>query len=73
MLGELAPVTLDDVKSWFDHNNIYDSEHRRHELASGIFGSAAVRPLAEVELALQRVHSEFVRHVTRQQGSQVWQ
>jgi hypothetical protein len=72
LLNELTPVTLDDVRSWFDHNSIYDSEQRRHELAAAIFRSATARPLAEVELALQRIHGEFVRQVTRQQGSHAW-
>jgi hypothetical protein len=67
VLGELGPVTVDDVKSWFSQNGIYESEHRRHELAQAIFESATVKPLAEVELALERIHRDFVRHVS---GSQ---
>ena len=27
-LGELMSVSLVDVKNWFDHNNIYDSDNQ---------------------------------------------
>jgi hypothetical protein len=72
MLGELTPVTVEDVQSWFDHNNIYDSEHRRRELAASIFRRDHAKPLAEVELALQRIHAEFVRQTTRHQERRAW-
>ena len=61
VLGELEAVNVDDVESWFSQNGIYQSEQRRRELAASIFQTAAFKPLAEVELALERIHREFVR------------
>jgi serine/threonine protein kinase len=61
ILSELGSVTIDDVESWFSQNGIYHSEQRRRDLAAGIFRGAAIKPLAEVEVSLERIHREFVR------------
>ncbi|MEP7344058.1 MAG: protein kinase [Gemmatimonadaceae bacterium] len=72
VLGELSPVSLDDVKSWFDQNNIYASEDERSRLARSLFGDAAVRPFSEIELALEKVHRDFVQEVSTQKRSVAW-
>jgi hypothetical protein len=72
VLGELTPVNVDDVKTWFDHNNIYDSEKQRHKLATALFGDTEARPLAEVEQQLEQIHREFVQQVAGQQRSLAW-
>jgi hypothetical protein len=68
VLGELGPVSVDDVENWFSQNGIYQSEQRRRELAATIFRSAASKPLAEVEVALERIHREFVRQTATGRG-----
>ena len=71
VLGELGPVTVEDVESWFSQNGIYQSEHRRRELAASLFQSAANKPLAEVELALERIHRDFVRQAAGSRGARL--
>ena len=63
MLSELSPVTVEDVKSWFNQYGIYSTEQRRFAAAEAIFRSAAARSMAEVEQALEDIHHSFVREM----------
>ena len=65
VLGELGSVSVEDVEGWFSQNGIYQSEQRRRELAASLFQTSRIKPLAEVELALERIHRDFVRQVAR--------
>jgi hypothetical protein len=72
VLPELQSVTMDDVKSWFGQNGIYDSERRRRELTEAIFQTAGVKRMSEVEHSLEQIHREFVREVSARHWSEAW-
>ncbi len=59
--NELASVTENDVKDWFNTNGIYNSERKRHERAASMFRGTPTRPMADIEVTLEEIRDEFVR------------
>ena len=68
ILDELQSVTIDDVKDWFNQNAIYDSEHKRHEMAESIFKGEATKPMAAIEAVLTEIHKNFLEEVAVLRG-----
>jgi hypothetical protein len=69
ILGELSPVGVDDVKGWFSQHGIYESEQRRHILAESLFRSPAPKRMAEIELALEQIHRDFLNETLLERSS----
>jgi len=66
VLNELGPVTLDHVKQWFRLNAVFESDKERYETAERLFtnergATVDSLPMAEVELALSRIHADFLK------------
>ena len=65
-LNALEPVSLDHVKQWFSLNSVLENDKERYEAAERLFTNdrgtlVETLPMAEVELALSRIHTEFLK------------
>ncbi len=66
MLKELLPPKQDEVKDWFSHHNVCDSEKIRQELSEKIFKTddgriADYKSMADIEHELQKIYQGYIK------------